>query len=37
MVKQISITMLTKNSQKYLKQSLDSLKPFDEVIILDSG
>ena len=37
MVKQISITMLTKNSQKYLKQSLDSLKPFDEVIILDNG
>lgn len=33
----ITITILTKNSQRYLAQILDSLLPFDEVVILDSG
>ncbi len=33
----ISATVLTKNSQKTLKQTLDSLKRFPEVILLDSG
>jgi glycosyltransferase involved in cell wall biosynthesis len=28
---------LTKNSEKYLKESLDSLVEFDEVLILDNG
>ena len=37
MLKQISVTILTKNSQKYLKQCLDSLNSFDEIIILDNG
>ena len=37
MVEKISVTILTKNSQKYLKESLNALKPFDEVIILDNG
>lgn len=33
----ISVTVLTKNSEKYLKEVLDSLKDFDEVLIIDSG
>jgi glycosyltransferase involved in cell wall biosynthesis len=33
----ISVTILTKNSQKYLKKCLESLKEFDEIIILDNG
>lgn len=33
----ISATILTKNSQKTLRETLDSLKQFDEVIVLDSG
>jgi len=33
----ISATVLTKNSQKTLKSTLDSLKRFPEVILLDSG
>lgn len=37
MVEQISVTILTKNSQKYLEQCLNSLKLFDEIIILDNG
>ena len=37
MVDKISVTILTKNSQKYLKQCLDALKAFDEVLILDNG
>jgi len=28
---------LTKNSEKYLKESLDSLVEFDEVLILHNG
>lgn len=37
MVKQISVTILTKNSQKYLAECLNALKEFDEIIILDNG
>jgi len=37
MVDKISVTILTKNSQKYLKQCLDALGNFDEVLILDNG
>ena len=37
MVHKISVTILTKNSQKYLVQCLDALKKFDEVLILDNG
>lgn len=33
----ITATILTKNNQKTVKQALESLKNFDEVIILDSG
>lgn len=33
----ISVTVLTKNNQKTLRKTLESLKNFDEVIILDSG
>lgn len=37
MVKQISVIILTKNSQKYLKECLEELKMFDEIIVLDNG
>lgn len=33
----ISVTVLTKNNQRNLKATLDSLQKFPEVIILDSG
>lgn len=33
----ISVTVLTKNSRKYLKEVLSSLKMFDEVVIYDNG
>lgn len=33
----ITATVLTKNNQKTLQKTLDSLKSFDEVIVLDSG
>ncbi len=33
----ISVTILTKNSQKYLKEVLNSLTSFDEVLICDTG
>lgn len=33
----ISVTILTKNSSKYLPDVLDSLKAFDEVLIYDNG
>jgi glycosyltransferase involved in cell wall biosynthesis len=33
----ISVTILTKNSEKYLSRILETLRPFNEVIILDSG
>ncbi len=37
MLDQISVTMLTKDSQRYLEASLESLRPFDEVLVLDNG
>ncbi|MBJ7449002.1 MAG: glycosyltransferase family 2 protein [Parachlamydiales bacterium] len=33
----ISVTILTKNSQRHLKAVLDSLRSFDEIIVLDNG
>lgn len=33
----ISVTILTKNSQKYIKEVIKALAPFGEVIIYDSG
>lgn len=33
----ISVTILTKNSQKYLKEVLKALEQFDEVLICDTG
>lgn len=33
----VSVTILTKNSRKYLPQVLDSLRTFDEVLIYDNG
>lgn len=36
-LKKISVTILTKNSEKYLTECLDSVKDFGEVIILDNG
>jgi glycosyltransferase involved in cell wall biosynthesis len=36
-VEQISVTILTKNSQKYLSDCLKALHPFSEIIILDNG
>jgi glycosyltransferase involved in cell wall biosynthesis len=33
----ISVTILTKNSEKYLEEVLKSLESFDEVLILDNG
>ncbi len=36
-LKHISVTVLAKNSEKYLKEVLESLIPFDEVILYDTG
>ncbi len=33
----ISVTILTKNSSKYLPEVLEALQPFDEVIVCDTG
>ncbi|HOL65523.1 MAG TPA: glycosyltransferase family 2 protein [Accumulibacter sp.] len=33
----ISVTILTRNSEKYLPRCLDALTGFDEVIVLDNG
>lgn len=33
----ISVTILTKNNQKYLSQVLSALKSFDEVVVYDTG
>ena len=33
----ISVTVLTKNSEKYIKECLESVNEFGEVIILDNG
>lgn len=37
MKNKISVTILTKNSEKYLSECLSALVDFDEVIILDNG
>lgn len=37
MQNKISVTILTKNSSKYLRQCLQSVEVFDEVIVLDNG
>jgi len=33
----ISVTILTKNNQKYIREVLESAKTFDEVVIYDNG
>jgi len=33
----ISVTILTKNSRKYLEKVLDSVRQFDEVLLFDNG
>ncbi|TLU88231.1 MAG: glycosyltransferase family 2 protein [Chlorobium sp.] len=37
MANYISVTVLTKNSEAYLCECLEALKPFSEVVILDNG
>ncbi len=37
MVNKISVTILTKNSAQYIRQCLDALVNFTEIIILDNG
>lgn len=37
LLKEISVTVLTKNSQKHLKEVLEALVPFGEVLIYDTG
>ncbi len=37
MKNKISVTILTKNSQKYIHECLSALVAFDEVVILDNG
>ena len=37
MLDALSVTILTKNSEKYIQKCLDALKAFDEVLILDNG
>ncbi len=37
MVEQISVTILTKNSEKYLEKCLDALQAFNEIVIIDNG
>jgi len=37
MTDKISVTVLTKNSEKHLRRCLESLKDFDEVLLLDNG
>ncbi|MGM0608070.1 MAG: glycosyltransferase family 2 protein [Candidatus Muiribacteriota bacterium] len=36
-LKKISVTILTRNSEKHLAECLDSVKDFGEVILLDNG
>ena len=33
----ISVTILTRNSEQFIEEVLDSLKKFDEVVIVDNG
>ena len=33
----ISVTVLAKNSQKYIHEVLSALKKFDEVVLYDTG
>jgi glycosyltransferase involved in cell wall biosynthesis len=33
----ISVTILTKNSEQFIEEVLDSLKKFDEVVVVDNG
>ncbi len=37
MISNISAVMITKNSEKHIKESLESLKDFEEIIIYDNG
>ncbi len=37
MAESISVTMITRDASRYLAESLDALRRFDEVIVLDNG
>ncbi len=37
MVPKISVTIITKNSERYLQRCLEPLREFEEVVILDNG
>jgi len=37
MVNKISVIILTKNSSKYIKECLNALKRFDEIVVIDNG
>ncbi|MCF6201085.1 MAG: glycosyltransferase family 2 protein, partial [Hydrogenimonas sp.] len=37
MVEKVSVTILTKDSEKYLEKCLEALREFNEIIILDNG
>lgn len=37
MIKNISVTILTKNSERHIRKCLESVKDFPEIIILDNG
>ena len=36
MINKISVTILTKNSQKYISECLKALERFDEIVVLDN-
>lgn len=36
-LQKVSVSILVKNSEKYLKECLDSLKDFGEILVLDNG
>ncbi|MDB3892700.1 glycosyltransferase family 2 protein [Candidatus Thioglobus sp.] len=37
MINKISVTILTKNSERYIEECLDALREFDEIVVLDNG
>jgi len=37
MAENITVTILTKNSEKHLKECLEALELFDEIVVLDNG
>jgi len=37
MINKISVTILTKNSERYIEECLNALREFDEIVVLDNG